>query len=140
MMNRENQTTEVNGRDGRLGVLDLAALDEAEGERHRVLVHLDIGQDLWVPVDLLQRQSDGSFELPLTRSHVIPGAVSPYYEGETLVIPVVEEELVIQKRWVIKEEVRITRRRQQVNRQQPVTLRQEQVIVEPVDEAGDRVG
>lgn len=204
----------VNGRDGRLGVFDPAALEEAEREhgRRHILVHLDTGQELWVPFDLFERRPDGSFALPVSRAQVdfqdrapaaerpggppgqvwvlpvveeqvevttrqttsgvrvnkrvntreelveapawieevqverfprnqvVTEAISPYYEGETLVIPVVEEELVIQKRLVITEEVRITRQRKQVNRQQPVTLRQEEVIVEPIDEAGDRAG
>jgi uncharacterized protein (TIGR02271 family) len=52
------------------------------------------------------------------------------YEGETLVLPVLEEVLVVQKQLMLKEEVRITRRRQEVRESQQVALRSEQVHVE----------
>lgn len=52
------------------------------------------------------------------------------YEGETLVISVVEEVLTVQKRRLLREEVRITRRARQTRQPQEVTLRREQVTVE----------
>jgi len=57
-------------------------------------------------------------------------APEPYYEGDTLVVPVVEEVLVTEKRLMLREEVRITRRR--TTEQVPVrdTLRREVVEVE----------
>lgn len=55
-------------------------------------------------------------------------------EGDTLIIPVVEEMLVVEKRLVLKEEVRITRRRTQTNEQARVVLREEQVTIEPLDD------
>lgn len=59
------------------------------------------------------------------------------YEGDTLVIPVVEEVLVVEKRLVLKEEVRITLRKTQTTVEQPVTLRKQEVIVDrlPIDDA-----
>ena len=56
------------------------------------------------------------------------------YEGDTLVVPVLEEVLVVQKQLLLKEEVRITRRRETVRRPETVTLRSEQVRVEHFDE------
>jgi hypothetical protein len=35
-------------------------------------------------------------------------------EGDTLILPVVEEVLVVEKRLMLREEIRITRRREQV--------------------------
>jgi uncharacterized protein (TIGR02271 family) len=58
-------------------------------------------------------------ELPQTR-----------YEGDTLVMPVFEEVLVVQKQLLLKEEVRVTRRKQEVHAPQKVVLRTEQVKVE----------
>jgi|SRR5579884_3833803 len=57
-------------------------------------------------------------------------APDPYYDGETLVVPLVEEVLVTERRLEVREEVRITRRR--VTEQVPVreTLRREVVEVE----------
>ncbi|WP_246860569.1 YsnF/AvaK domain-containing protein [Noviherbaspirillum sp. UKPF54] len=56
------------------------------------------------------------------------------YEGDTLVVPVLEEVLMVQKQLLLKEEVRITRRQHQVREPQSVVLRSEQVAVERFDE------
>lgn len=60
------------------------------------------------------------------------------YEGDTLVVPVLEEVLVVQKRLLLKEEVRITRHRRPASKPQSVRLRAEQVTVERFDEGKDR--
>lgn len=51
-------------------------------------------------------------------------------EGDTLIIPVVEEMLVVEKRLVLKEEIRITRHRTQTIEQARVMLREEQIRIE----------
>ena len=61
---------------------------------------------------------------------VIP---EPREEGDTLIIPILEEVLVVEKRLVVKEEIRITRRRSEETQQLRVTLRQEEAIVEHID-------
>lgn len=53
-------------------------------------------------------------------------------EGDTTVIPVMEEVLVVEKRLVLREEIRVTRRREEVRSPQSVTLRREEVLVEPI--------
>lgn len=53
-------------------------------------------------------------------------------EGDTTVIPLFEERLVVQKRLVLREEVRITRRRIERHAPQTVALRREEVTVERV--------
>jgi uncharacterized protein (TIGR02271 family) len=58
------------------------------------------------------------------------------YDGDTLVVPVLEEVLVVQKQMLLKEELRITRRRTQVHAPQSVTLRSEQVTPERFDDSG----
>lgn len=77
----------------------------------------------------------------LTVEHVPIGRVvdesSPpqtRYEGDTLVVPVLEEVLVVQKQMRLKEEVRITRHRHAVQVPQSVVLRSEHVSVERFDE------
>ncbi len=57
-------------------------------------------------------------------------------EGETLVIPVLEEVLVVQKRVRLKEEIRITARARQHPASEQVVLREERLSVERFDEAG----
>lgn len=53
-----------------------------------------------------------------------------HYEGDTLVIPVLEEVLVLEKRVRLKEEVRVTRRSHAENSSQRVRLNSEDVSVE----------
>lgn len=71
---------------------------------------------------------------------IVPEEAPPQarYEGDTLVVPVLEEVLLVQKQLVLKEEVRITRRQQQVREPQSVVLRSEQVAVERFDEGRNR--
>ncbi|MEO5727367.1 MAG: DUF2382 domain-containing protein, partial [Byssovorax sp.] len=54
-------------------------------------------------------------------------------EGDTTVIPLFEEQLVLQKRLLLREEVRVTRRRTERRDAQVVTVRREEVIVERAD-------
>jgi uncharacterized protein (TIGR02271 family) len=63
----------------------------------------------------------------------VDGPVGIRYEGDVMVVPIVEERLVVEKRLVLTEEIRI-RREVGVRREpQRVTLRQEQVFVERLD-------
>ena len=57
------------------------------------------------------------------------------YEGDTLVVPVFEEVLVVERRLRIKEELRITRIRHEERYQNTVSLKAEQVEVERFDDA-----
>jgi uncharacterized protein (TIGR02271 family) len=50
-------------------------------------------------------------------------------EGETLIYPIVEETLVLEKRLVLREEVRITRERRVERFQQDVTLRAAEAVI-----------
>jgi uncharacterized protein (TIGR02271 family) len=52
------------------------------------------------------------------------------HEGGTMIIPVLREEVFVQKRLVLVEELRITKKLVQTTKQEEVTLRKEEVIVE----------
>ncbi len=60
----------------------------------------------------------------------VDGPVGPRHEGETLIVPVLEEVLVVEKRLVVREELRITRRQTEERRPQRVKLLSEEVSVE----------
>ena len=60
----------------------------------------------------------------------VDGPVDVRYEGDTMIIPVLEEVLVVQKRLVLKEEIRVTRRRTETRAPQRVRLRSEHAVVE----------
>ncbi|MFW0790864.1 DUF2382 domain-containing protein [Gordonia sp. CPCC 205333] len=57
----------------------------------------------------------------------------PYWDGDTYVVPVVEEELIVTKRLVVREEVRIRRVRGTDTVSVPVTVRRERVVVDEID-------
>jgi uncharacterized protein (TIGR02271 family) len=73
--------------------------------------------------------------VPINR--VIDGPISVRSEEDTLVIPLLEEVLVVEKRLLLKEEVRITKRRVETHMPQRVTLRREEAVVERVNREGD---
>jgi uncharacterized protein (TIGR02271 family) len=54
-------------------------------------------------------------------------------EGETMIIPLFEEVLVMEKRIFLKEELRITKRKFETRNPQHVTLRSEEVNVERIE-------
>jgi len=67
----------------------------------------------------------------------VTGPVAVRQEGDTTIIPVVEEVLVVEKRLMLKEELRITKRRIEERHPQRVTLRQEKATVERIE--GDAI-
>lgn len=60
------------------------------------------------------------------------------YEGDTLVVPVLEEILFVEKRYRIKEELHITRTRRQQTHVETVVLKSEELSVERFDYSADR--
>ncbi|GAB3321458.1 hypothetical protein GCM10027299_15920 [Larkinella ripae] len=52
------------------------------------------------------------------------------YEGETMIIPVLQEVIVVEKRLMLVEEVRISKQQRMTQQSQQVTLRREEVTVE----------
>jgi uncharacterized protein (TIGR02271 family) len=73
--------------------------------------------------------------IPVNR--VVDGPIPVRSEENTLVIPLLEEVLVVEKRLLLKEEVRVTTRRVETHTPQQVTLRREEAIVERVNREGD---
>jgi uncharacterized protein (TIGR02271 family) len=66
----------------------------------------------------------------------VDAAIPDRYDGDTLVISIVEEITVVEKRLRLKEELRITRRRVETRQPQRVRLRSEEAVVERVDASG----
>jgi uncharacterized protein (TIGR02271 family) len=83
---------------------------------------------------------------PLMQEHVevnrvvvnqVVDAVPPIrYEGDTMIIPILEEVVVVEVRLMVREEVHIIRRREEIHEPQRVLLRREEVHVE-TDDADD---
>jgi uncharacterized protein (TIGR02271 family) len=53
-------------------------------------------------------------------------------EGDTFIVPLLEEVLVVEKRLFLKEEVRITRTQTEVHQPQTVTIRMEEAVLEEI--------
>jgi stress response protein YsnF len=75
--------------------------------------------------------------VPVDRIVPLDQAPATRYEGDTLVVPILEEVLVVERRLRIKEELHITRTRHEERHAETVLLRSEQVSVERFDEHGD---
>jgi uncharacterized protein (TIGR02271 family) len=62
----------------------------------------------------------------------VDGPVPIRQEGDTLIVPVLEERIVVEKQLVLKEELHITKRRIESRQPRQVTLRREEVSVERI--------
>jgi uncharacterized protein (TIGR02271 family) len=90
---------------------------------------------------------DETVSMPLTRESAdvqrvminrrVDGPVPVRREGDTIIMPVVEEVAVVEKRLMLKEEIRITRRRTTQQHAETVTLHTEQADVQRLDPAGN---
>jgi uncharacterized protein (TIGR02271 family) len=65
-------------------------------------------------------------------NRVVDGPIPVRSEGATLIVPILEEVLVVEKRLLLREELRLTRRRVKVRAEQTVTLRSEEISVDRV--------
>lgn len=63
----------------------------------------------------------------------IEGPLEVRYEGDVVIVPIVEERLVVTKQLVLTEELRLTRHSGTHREPQQVRLRREEVIVERLD-------
>src|SRR5262245_28894458 len=66
----------------------------------------------------------------------VEAAAAPRQDGDTLVMPVYEEVLVVEKRLWLREEVRVTRVRREAHEPQRVELRREDVRIEEREVSG----
>lgn len=91
-----------------------------------------------VTIDERLRRDELRIErVPVDRIVGIEETPGHRHEGDTLVIPVLEEVLVVERKVRIKEEVHITRVRHAERHLDTVPLKAERVEVERFDEAGD---
>jgi uncharacterized protein (TIGR02271 family) len=73
--------------------------------------------------------------VPIQR--VVEGPVPVREENGTTIISVVEEVLVVEKRWMLREEIHIRQQRIETHQPQRITLRSEEVQVERVPQADE---
>ena len=73
--------------------------------------------------------------LPMER--VVEGPIPVREEHGTTIISVVEEVLVVEKRWMLREEIHIRQQRIETHQPQRIMLRSEEVQVERVPQADE---
>jgi stress response protein YsnF len=66
---------------------------------------------------------------------VVEGPVPVREEQGTTILSVVEEVLVVEKRWMLREEIHIRRQRIEAHQPQQIMLRSEEVQVERIPRA-----
>jgi stress response protein YsnF len=100
-----------------------------------VRIHKTISEQPVVIDERLVRDEMAVERVPVDRIVALEDKPATRYEGDTLVVPVFEEVLVVERRLRIKEELRITRIRHEERYQDTVSLKAEQVEVERFDDA-----
>lgn len=124
-------TTAAPARPGRT-VVPVVAETLAVGRRRvpsgRLRVRKAVRTRRVVVDEPLVREATRVERIAVNRPIEAPPAIR--HEGDTLVIPLVEETLVVEKRLVLREEVRITKRRVAARAPRQVTLRSEEAVVE----------
>jgi uncharacterized protein (TIGR02271 family) len=100
-------------------------------ETGRVRIHTAVqAREVLVDEPLL-REEVTIERVPIDR--VVEGPIPVRSEGDTMIVSVLEEVLVVETRLRLTEELRITRRRTETHRPVTATVRREDVTVERVD-------
>lgn len=92
------------------------------------------------------REHEELLDIPLLKEHVdvrrvvidrpVDGPMPVRREGETTIIPIVEEVLVVEKRLRLKEEIHVTRRTVEERHQETVSVKHEEARIEHLDSEG----
>jgi uncharacterized protein (TIGR02271 family) len=102
---------------------------DADTARVRVTTHTE-SREHRVDVPII-REEVSVQRVAVSRMVDAPPAIRQ--EGDVLIVPVVEEVLVVEKRLMLREEIHITTHRRQVAEPQSVTLRRQNATVQRID-------
>lgn len=109
-------------------VLAETLLVDKEAIEHTVRVHKQVREETVIVDEALRRDDVTVERVPVDR--YVEQPVETRYDGDTVIVPVMEEVLVVEKRLLLREEIRITRRQTVSHDPQEHTLRREEVTVE----------
>ncbi|MEO6588638.1 MAG: YsnF/AvaK domain-containing protein [Pyrinomonadaceae bacterium] len=134
-MNKEQVALEaVNGRLNEQGEIVVPLIAEEISIGKRVV---DTGG---MRVHKTVREDVQTINEPIVREHIevervevnkyVETAPAIRYEGEVMIVPVLEEVVVTEKRLLLREEIHLVKRREEISNTQEVTLRREEVSVE----------
>lgn len=100
-----------------------------------VRIHKTVSEQPVIIDERLMREEVDVRHVPVDRIVALEEAPASRYEGDTLVVPILEEVLVVERRLRIKEELHITRARHEEHYRDTVPLKAERVEVERFDDA-----
>ena len=103
-------------------------IGKREFESGRVLVHKTVTERDEVAEVLLRQQDLVVERVPIGRT--VSEAPQTRQDGDTLIVPILEEVLVVEKRLVLKEELHIRKHSSERTEQHKVRLRTEHVEIE----------
>lgn len=101
-------------------------------ERKRRIAKRTRVDDQYVETPLVQEEAEIK-RVPIGK--MLEGPVSIRHEGDTTIIPVIEEVLVVEKRLFLKEEIHIVKQRTEVREVRHVPLRKTEITIEEIDES-----
>jgi len=105
-------------------------IDRQRVETGRIRVQKDVHERTEVVDEPLLRDEVTVTRVPVNR--FVEKPIKMRQEGDTLIVPVLEEVLVVEKRLLLKEEIHITRRIAERHAPQEVLLRREEVTVKRI--------
>ena len=98
----------VRGQDGWCGTV-LPPAPHTPSDPAHVRIQLESGEQCLVPAAVVLPQQDGSLYVPLRRAELVPAPCENHPETQHAVVPVLGEELDVQKRVVETGTVRLTK-------------------------------
>ena len=128
-----------------------SATDVRTGERGEIIVPL-IAEEIVISKKTVEtggirvhktvREDVQQINEPIIREHLdiervavnqfVETAPAIRYEGDVMIVPVLEEVVVTQKRLMLREEIRLTKRREEIANVQEITLRREEISLEKI--------
>jgi uncharacterized protein (TIGR02271 family) len=102
-------------------------IERRQVETGRVRIQTRVRERTEVVDEPVMRERADVERVPIGK--VVDAAPLPREEGDTLVIPVVEERLVVERRLVVTEEIRVRKTRVTERHREAITLRSEEAEV-----------
>jgi len=115
---------------------ETVSVEKRRVERARVRVTTTVTEHEEVVHQALEQQDVEVVRVPVNRD--VETRPEIRQEGDTTIIPLVEEVLVVERRLVLREEVHVRRTKRTVEAEQPVTLRSEDVVIERIEQPDGR--
>ncbi|MFL6417462.1 MAG: YsnF/AvaK domain-containing protein [Bryobacteraceae bacterium] len=85
-----------------------------------------------VPIDEQLRSQEAEVErVPVGR--YVEGPLPVRQSDDALIVPIVEEHVVVERRWFLKEEIHIKRTEQTIRYEDTVTVKHEEATIERLD-------